>query len=252
MSNKKINIVANVILPAVVIVITASLFFMFRPEETTTLFYLNLGYTIFLEAIFFGYINLMYSKIKSFSTPFYAVFGIYAMYYVIVGCGWMLVYSLGLSGIVAMKTYIAGLMVLTLFWIIISVLTAQTDSNYKETIDQLNDQRHTLDFYAQKISKYASRYEKLCAEKGISYRTESNNRTMLDKLKSKISFLTPNIFTSEAACAQLNAIFDECEALIEETEAASGDKLMELERTMQRFVNNSIEELDMLKNMTRK
>ncbi|GAP71958.1 hypothetical protein SAMD00024442_20_47 [Candidatus Symbiothrix dinenymphae] len=84
MSNKKINIVANVILPAVVIVITASLFFMFRPEETTTLFYLNLGYTIFLEAIFFGYINLMYSKIKSFSTPFYAVFGIlyYALFWV--------------------------------------------------------------------------------------------------------------------------------------------------------------------------
>jgi hypothetical protein len=252
MSNKNVNIVANIILPVVVVVMTAVLFFMFRPAEATILFYLNLGYTIFLEVIFFGYINLLYRNIKTFSTPFYAVFGIYAAYYVTIGFGWMLVYSLGLSYFISIKIYVAGLIVLTLLWIIISVLTAQTDSNYKESVDKINNQKYTLEFYTQKIVLLASQYEKLCMEKNIKYQTDSNNRTALDKLKGKISFLTPNVLNDETSRSQLNTMLDKCEAIIGEIESAEEDKLTELDKKMQRFVNNSIDELNMLKNLTRK
>jgi hypothetical protein len=251
MSNKKIDIIANLILPVTVILMTATLFFMFRPENCSALFYLNLGYTIFLEAIFFGYINVIYRKIKEFSTPFVAVFGIYSLYYVIVGAGWMLLYSLVLSHFFSLKIYIAALIVLTLLWIIISVLTAQADSHYKETVDKLNDRQYTLEYYTQKITLLASRYDKLCEEKGIRYATESNNRTVLDRLKGKMSFLTPNVLNSETARSQLNAMLDKCEDIIEETSLASEDTLVEWEKKMSRFVNNSIDELNMLKNMTR-
>jgi hypothetical protein len=252
MSNKRIDTIANLILPVAVITMTATLFFMFRPETCTALFYLNLGYTIFLEAILFGYINLLYRKIKEFSTPFLAVFGIYAVYYVVVSAGWMLLYSLVLSHFFSIKIYIAALIVLTLLWIIVSVLTAQADSHYKSMVDMLSDRQYTLEYYTQKITLLASRYEKLCAEKGIRYATESNNRTVLDRLKVKISFLTPNVLNSETARSQLNAMLEKCEAIIEETASASEDSPAEWEKKMHRFVNSSIDELDMLKNMTRR
>lgn len=250
--SRKINFIAQIILPLVVVAITITLFFMFKPKETTELFYINLGYTIFLEIIFFGYLNIIYSKVKEFSTPLLAVFGVYAIYYIIIGFICMLVYSLALSYFLPLKIYIAVLMVLTLLWIIISVLTAQTDSNYKETVDKLKDDGQTLNFYTQKMNLLADRYEKICAEKGLKYETDSNNRTALDRLKSKINFLTPNILSSDTAVSQLTSLLNKCEDLIEETESATEDKLVEAQNKMQRFVDNSIADIDMLKNLTRR
>ncbi|MCL1934155.1 MAG: hypothetical protein FWF53_10150 [Candidatus Azobacteroides sp.] len=250
--SKKINLIANYVLPIVVIAITITLFFMFKPHETTALFYLNLGYTIFLEAVFFGYLNLLYAKVKEFSSPFLAVFGVYAIYYVVIGFVCMLAYSLILSHFLPIKFYVAALMVLTLLWIIISVLTAQTDSNYKETVEKLKDDTHTLNFYTQKINLLANRYEKLCTEKGLKYETDSNNRTTLDRLKGKISFLTPNILNNDTAVSQLTSLFNKCEDIIEETESATDDTLVEAQKKMQRFVDNAIAEIDMLKNLTRR
>ena len=252
MSNKKINIIANIILPLVVIVMTVVLFFMFKPQETTPLFYINLFYAVFLEAILFGYFNLLYVKTKDFSTPFFAVFGVYSLYYIIVGIGWLLLYSLLLSHFMSLKIYITGLMVLTLLWIIISVLTAQTDSNYKQTTNKLKAQGQSLNFYTQKITLLASRYAKLCDEKGLKYETDSNNRTVLDRLSGKISFLTPNILENEAAVTQISSMLSKCEDIIDETATATEEKLVEMQTKMKRFVDNSVAELDMLKNLTKK
>ena len=251
--SQRMNVIGNVVLPIVVIVLTAVLFFMFRPEEPTALFYLNLFYTILLEAIFFGYLNILYrKKSEALSTPFHAIFGVYAMYYILIGLAWMLVYSLLLVYFTPIKIYVAILIVLTLLWIIVSVVTAQSDSNYKESVDRLNDQRNTLEFYAQRLNMLASRYEKVCADRNIQYKTESNNRTVLDRLKSKINFLTPSIFTNNTACSQLNSILDRCDELIEEVESAAEEKLPELEKKMQRFVDNAIDQVELLKNITRK
>ncbi|MDR1129804.1 MAG: hypothetical protein LBK96_02360, partial [Prevotellaceae bacterium] len=157
-----------------------------------------------------------------------------------------------LSHFFSLKIYIAALIVLTLLWIIVSVLTAQADSHYRSTIDMLSDRQYTLEYYTQKITLLASRYDKLCAEKGIRYATESNNKTVLDRLKGKIGFLTPNVLNSETARSQLNAMLDKCEGIIEEMALASEDSLAEWEKRMHRFVNSSIDELDMLKNITRR
>ena len=224
---------------------------MFKPQEATTLFYLNLGYAILLEAVLFGYLNMLYAKVKEFSTPFFAVFGVYAIYYVIIGFVCMLAYSL-IFPFLPIKIYIAVLIVLTLLWVIISVLTAQTDSNYKDTVEKLKDDTHTLNFYTQKMNLLANRYEKLCAEKGLKYETDSNNRTALDRLKGKINFLTPNILSSDTAISQLTSLFNKCEDIIDETELATEEKLAEAQKKGQRFVDNAIAEIDMLKNLTKR
>ena len=252
MSNKKINTIANIVLPIVVIAITVALFFMFKPQEITALFYINLFYIVFFEAIFFGYLNILHIKTDGLSTPFFAVFGIYSLYYVIVGFGWLLLYSLGLSYFIPLKIYIAVLMVLTLLWIIISVLTAQTDSNYKQTTDKLKEQGQSLNFYTQKITLLASRYAKLCNEKDLKYETNSNNRTALDRLMGKINSLTPSILQNETAAAQITSLFSKCENIIDETESATKEKMQEMQKKMQRFVDNAVAELDMLKNLTKR
>jgi hypothetical protein len=194
----------------------------------------------------------LYAKVKDFSTPFVVIFGQFALFYAVAGLGWMLIFSLVLTFFVPLKIYVAGLLLLTLLWIILSILTGQSDSAYKQTTDHLHTQQRTLEFYAQKITLLTSRYEKLCAEKGMQYATASNNKSVLDKLKGKISFLTPNVLENEAASTQMSVIFSKCESIIEETEAASDSDLTACAQKMQRFVDNAIAELDMLKQISRK
>ena len=250
--SKKLSDIANIILPAVVALITIVLFFMFKPSEAGVLFYFNLGYIILLQVVFFGYLNLLHARTKEFSPPFLAVFGVYAIYYVIIGLACVLVYSLLLHFIVPMRFYVAVLMILTLIWIVLSVLTAQADSNYKKTVEKTKDDTDTLNFYAQKINLLANRYDNLCEEKGLKYETDSNNRTALDRLKGKISFLTPNVLSSNTAVSQLTSLFNKCEAIIEETELATEEQLAELQKKMQRFVDNAVAEIDILKNLTKR
>jgi len=251
MSSKKINIIANVVLPTVVIVMTITLFLIFKPHETTSLFYINLFYTVFLEAIFFGYINVLHTKTKELSASFFATIGVYSLYYIIAGFGWLLLYSFLLLYYVPLKVYLTGIMIFTLLWIIITILTALLDNNNKQTTDKLKEQGLSLNFYAQKIALLASRYAKLCEEKGLKYETDSNNRTTLDRLMGKISFLAPNIFRNETTAVQISSILSKCEDIINETESATEEELKEIQKKMQSFVNNSVAEIDMLKNLTK-
>jgi hypothetical protein len=224
--------------------------------------------------VFFGFLNVLHTRKKGLSSPFYTVLGVYSIFYIIIGIIWMPLYSLLISGLipeeiipywwlksiyrflqsypVPLKIYVAILVMLTLLWVILVVITMQIDSNYKQTTDKLKVEGNTLNFYTQKIALLTSRYEKICLEKRIKYETDSNNRTILDRLKGKISFLTPNVFRSETFISQLNTMLEKCEDIVEETATASEEQLPELNKKMQRFVNNSIEELNMLKNMTRK
>jgi len=251
MSNKIINCIANVVLPIVVIMITISLFFMFKPQETTSLFWINLFYTVFLEALFWGYLNFLHVKTKDISMPFLSIIGIYCLYYIISGTCWMLTYSFILTHFTdTHKIYIAVLMGLTLLWITILVITEHTNSNYRQTVENMKKQRPSLNFYTQKIALLASRYEKLCVKKGLKYETLSSNRTELDRLKGKIGFLTPNVFRNETAVTQILALLSKCEDLIDEMEKVTGENAEAAQNRMQRFVDKAVAELDLVKNLT--
>lgn len=127
MSNK-INTFANVVMPTVVIAATVLLFFLFQPAESGALFYVNLCYTLLLEGVFFGWLALLRGG-DGFSVAFRAAMGICAFFYVMAGIGWMLLYGILLSAVLALKWYIALIIVFTLIWLIVGSLLAQTDSN---------------------------------------------------------------------------------------------------------------------------
>jgi len=247
MSNKTINTIANVVLPIVVIIATIAVFLLLKTQNSTALFYINLCYAVFLEVVFFGYLTFLRAKVKDLSVPFFASLGVYCLYYIIAGIAWMLVYSLKLVYFMPLNIHIAVLVVLTLIWIIVSVLTAQTDSNYKQGVDKLKGEVQSLNFYKQKITLLASRYENLCKEKGLKYQTESSNRTELERLKGKISFLTPNVLRNEAAAEQLTALIGKCEGMVSEMEEATAETAPDIQKRMVKFVDNAIGEVDMLR-----
>ena len=130
MDKNLINRIAAIGLPAAVVAGTVALFLMFRPGEPTALFYTNLAYLIFLELLFFGYIDVLYlKKSEELSSPFLALFGVYTLYYTGAGLGWLILYSLALRLFLPMKIYVAGIIVLTLVWLVVSLVTARTDNN---------------------------------------------------------------------------------------------------------------------------
>ena len=251
MSNKTINLLADVVLPCVTVVLTAILFFMFRPDESTGLFWLNLCYTIMLEGVFFGYIISLNHKTESIPVPIKAVFGVFALYYIVVGLGCMLFYSLLLVHFLSIKFYVSVLIIITLLWIIGAMLTAQVGSNYQAAQEKTDEKRKVLTFYNEKMKMFASRYAALCNEKQLVYDTESNQRTVLDKLSAKVNGLSPGLFKNETAGMQLNAIVNKCELLIDEAETATAEQLPEVDRKMKRFVEKALLEIDMLQNLAK-
>ena len=135
--------------------------------------------------------------------------------------------------------------------IIGAMLTAQVGSNYQAAQEKTDEKRKVLTFYNEKMKMFASRYAALCNEKQLVYDTESNQRTVLDKLSAKVNGLNPGLFKNETAGMQLNAIVNKCELLIDEAETATAEQLPEVDRKMKRFVEKALLEIDMLQNLAK-
>ncbi len=249
--NTKINTFANVVMPVSVIVITILLFFLFQPENSGALFYINLCYTVLLEGVFFGWLSLLRMGGNNFSVAFRAAMGICALYYVVAGFGWMLLYGLVLSAMLALKWYIALIIVMTLLWLVIGSLLAQTDNGYKESMEQLADDTQSISFFKAKADRLARRCEEVYADKQLTYRTGTTMRTPVEKLSGKIAFITPNVLHSTNAVAQLNAILTQCADYIDALEQASAEQVPDAERKLLRYIDTAISDIDFLKNTAR-
>lgn len=145
MASKKINILANVVMPILVYAATVGLALLFKPEETTALYWVNMVYLIVLETIFFGW--LFWVRLDSVEvTPMFSIImGTYASYYLMAGMACIIgsaVFSLFVT--VSMKWYIATIIVITLLWIIPAVMMAQADSTHAENQAQVQDKRAEL------------------------------------------------------------------------------------------------------------
>lgn len=136
MANSKISLITGVIIPVIVVITTIAMFFVWTNEERSALFYLNLSYTVLLELLFFGYIRFMRMGVTHFTGAFYSIMAVWSIYYIIVGFLVML-----LSWALPIKFYITLLVIITLFWLIVGALVAQTDSDHKEDME-LTEQKN--------------------------------------------------------------------------------------------------------------
>lgn len=231
---------------------TLVLFFVFQPEESGTLFYFNLCYTLWLEVLFFGWLGLLRTGTREVSTVFRIVVGISAGYYVMAGTCIMLLYSLLLSSTVGIRWYIATLVILTLVWLLLASLLAQTDANHHEKMEQLAEDTHSLHFFTSKVERLCRQCERAYATRGLKYQTTANLQCPVEKLKNKIAYLTPNVLQRGNAVAQLNTILEQCAERIDALENAPDEQLKEAERKLIRYIDTSIEDIDFIKNSTRR
>jgi|GEM_PF-2053207 len=252
MSNKNISFITSVALPLITVVVTIGLFFLFKKEHAGSLFWINLCYTLILESLFFTYLEVLRKGYKSFSAALYAVLGTGALIYTITGIAWMLLYSFVLTPSVSIKVYIAVIIILSLIWFVLAVLIGRNDATYKESTEQLKTSQHTLQYYTEKMKVLCSKYEKICNEKGLEYKTDSNNKTVLNHLANKIAFLTPNVLNNELTVSKLNSIIDKCGEIINETTAAGEEEKEALRKKMVDFVAESVDEIELIKTVNRR
>ena len=74
MENRKLTIFTTLIMPLIVVLTTIILFLLIANDELSELFYTNLCFTLFMEIIFFGWLNVYVAE-SSFSTSFYSILG---------------------------------------------------------------------------------------------------------------------------------------------------------------------------------
>ena len=145
MASKKINTLTNIVMSCVVYVVTIALALLLKPEEVTALYWVNMGYLVILETIFFGWLLWARTDSKEVTSMLLVIMGTYAAYYVSAGLVCIVVSALlSLVITVSVKWYVAALIVLTVLWLVPASLIAQVDSNHAERQEQVADKRAEL------------------------------------------------------------------------------------------------------------
>ena len=242
---------SGVVIPSLVIVATVALFLVFGGEQKTSLFWFNLCYTVLLEAIFFGYLGLVRSASEKMTGAFFSIMGVWAIYYIVAGALTMVVYSVALSYFVPIKFYISAIVVLTLVWLIVAGLLAETDARHKAQTDQIQSRARTLSYYTARMSQLEKRYVEICRTLEIP-QTTKNFDCELNRLTQKMKSLLPGVFNNEMTQGKLDQIIDKCADLLDAIETDPADNRRSIADNVKRFTNRSIEEIEIIKSLTRK
>lgn len=252
MAKKQVTFFSAVLVPLITIGLTVGLFFLLVPEEKhEDLFYFNLGYACFLELIFFGYFNFIRVDKNNVSGAMYSIMGPFALYYIISGLAIMLIYTLALSGVMAMKYYISILSVMTVLWLIVGSLLAETDVKHKSNMDQLKVDKNTINFFKSKSLALANEYEALSKEKNIVYKDESSNRSDMNRLTNAFQSITPNVLRDSNTITKLQAILDQAETMVSKFGNSNDETKTIVAAEVKQFVDASVKEIEFLKTINR-
>lgn len=148
--------------PVLAVGVTLLGFMLLRPEEPTSLYWINLAYSICLEALFFVW--LRWGRINSRSvdeqTIYFRVFlGVGTLYYIIAAVLWMLFFFIcgtrtgqrllaihfDLPDILAtwpemsIRIYLFGILGLTVLWIVIASIVGRHDVAYNTRLTALEN-----------------------------------------------------------------------------------------------------------------
>jgi hypothetical protein len=250
-TSSKITFVSGVVIPALVIVATVALFFVFGGQEKTALFWFNLCYTVALEAVFFGYLGIVRASSDKLTGAFYSIMGVWALYYVIAGVAVILLYSVALSLFVPMKFYVAVVVVLTLLWLIVAGWVAETDSRHAEETAQLHSRGKTLSYYAAQMAQLEKEYMELRRMLEIPSTMQSYD-CELTPLTVKMKSLLPGAFNLDTTQAKLDKIIDQCTLLLNSFRNHPSLDPKSVPDKVKRFAERSIDEIEIIKTLTKK
>lgn len=271
------------IIGGTLVVATIALFVLFRPAEPSVVYWFNFAFSLLLEVLFSGL--FVFGKSRQLSMPFYIATWTYIGCYIVLSiCTMGIYFALVEPGVLTLATelafpklhlpyarvfdgiaaifqeneslgsiiYFSVFIALTAIWIITIAILWRTDVAYTESVQKLKQTHEEIINFAQQATLLNKKYQRICQEKGIRYETHSNNSSVLDKLVNKIQFLTPNVLQSPVAQRRLTELLAECKTIINEADAATEDQIETVNKKMNSFVLDAVDEIDMLKNTTRK
>jgi hypothetical protein len=203
----------TLILLIVVVLATAGLFLLFMPEQPAWLFWFNMGYSIFLEGLFFGMAFGAFSGNRRTGAPIAAGIASVSSIFIFLSVATMLVYNLALTDKVSWKVYILVLAVLLVLTFVLGGFLKQSDilqqeinAETKKTTEQQQSYAADFDYLYRKAVSLKDRVP------GFNPETELKE---LLKLKEKVTYLPPRSIEREPHLGTtLSQIHEDCMKVI--------------------------------------
>lgn len=140
--------------PLIVCLVTIISFLLLMPEDATAVYWINMGWTIGLEALFFAWIHGGESEGSTQTSQFRIMLGTGTIYYIICSVAWMLV-RVRYSHLIVLNLYIVGILVLTALWILTVALIGRHDAMYHEQQTALGDNTAEVRALVQELRSMA-------------------------------------------------------------------------------------------------
>ncbi|SHE39021.1 hypothetical protein SAMN05444274_101247 [Mariniphaga anaerophila] len=235
---RKINI--SLILLLCTIAVTVFLFLYWsKAESRTTLFAFNLGYTIFLELLFYGFIYITRFSSKKVLGSTYSVLGSILFFYLIFGIAVILIFNLFLLFLISVKWYYSVIVVGTLFGVIATGFTLKLNNNVVVENEKAENVFASQSTLVQKLKYLESKYKSELSKKGISESFESEHDSIISKLTNKIQFGNPKIIENNNSYSKINDSLSAIENNLDELKKVESDgKAIQTEIT--EIVNDTI------------
>jgi len=240
------------------LIVLASTFFLFfflsEPESRNKLFAFNLIYICFLEFLFFGFftftqiLSLSGLKIRAASYP---VWGTVLFTYVFAGLLIVLLYNFALDHLVTKKIYASVLLVLTVIMIIIAGFVLKVDRLQAESEDKLKEARIALTIPVEEFKILEKKFIRIVNEKSISIKTESNHRSIIEKLVNRLESIPPNMLDRNPVfISKMNQWLLELGQMISAIEVSENTE--EEIKKLSAFITDCCDYTDSQKNLFRK
>lgn len=242
---RKINI--SFILLLCTIAATIFLFLYWSKEENrTALFAFNLGYTIFLELLFYGFIYITRFNSKEILGSTYSVLGSILFIYLIFEIAAILIFNLLLLDLISVKWYYSVIVVGTLFGLISTGFTLKLNNNVvveNEKSETVFESKTTL---IQELKYLENKYKSELSKKVLSEMFESEYDSIIRKLTNKVQFVNPKIIDNKKSYLKIKDSISSIENHITELKNSESDgKAIQAE--ISEIVNDTIFYINSLK-----
>lgn len=199
---RKINI--SLILLLGTIAVTVFLFLYWSKEENrTALFAFNLGYTIFLELLLYGFIYITRFNSKKIHGSTYSALGSILFFYLIFGITALLIFNLLLLELISVKWYYSVIVVGTLFGLISTGFTLKLNNNVVVKNEKSEKVFESQSVLTQELRYLENKYKSELSKKGLSESFESEYDSIISKLIIKIQFVNPKIIENNNSYSKI-------------------------------------------------
>lgn len=243
-TTKNVSIFTGIVVPALVAIATIVLFFIFKPEEPTWhLFLFNMLYTVFLELVFFGWIGYLYLGEKDGTSQVFKITtGVAALYYIIIGAFFMLLYNMGLRRIpLAARYYYIAIFVITLLWVVVGSILLRTDVHDTEREKEKSNHSKEIANIISQMKTLASRFSTLQSLHG------AKGENAVDLLFAEFKGLTPKDAENRVSFNKLNNIIEELDQLMDEAESVPEEGYVEAAGRIKLYAKKTIGRVEQIK-----